>query len=309
MQHRKCGWTRRQGSPRRERGRRARRGRTAGLAVALLLAAGGAARAEVAACVQDGDANVLIMAGITEGPDPIPQYWLPVREHVDPVLLLNPDGASDGRPHFAYDPTTGAPHVVWAHDVAGVDFDVAYSTWGGTQWTPPQFLTSRADDELDPRIHAADGALYVVWWVPGPDRVFLSQRARGELDWSIPEQVGLTGNAGRRPAVVEYQDTVLVAAERSTGGGSKDVLVSTEGQTGFTTEVVATAPQSAPLNVMLHLQDGRLWMDWRHSDAAYAYSEFDGDDWKPAVIVPWAVNDWIDYEEIRLIIRNLVLAD
>ena len=89
------------------------------LLAVLLLSIGSHAYAEVSADTPAA-VNVLIL-GITEGPDPIPQVlWEPVRE-VDPILFLNPDGAprGDGRPDIAFAPDTGWPHVVWSYNAGG----------------------------------------------------------------------------------------------------------------------------------------------------------------------------------------------
>ena len=71
-------------------------------------------QAEVSANPSPSGVSMMIL-GIIEGPDPIPQIlWEPVRD-VDPNLYLNPEGAArgDGRPAVATDPVTGWPHVVW----------------------------------------------------------------------------------------------------------------------------------------------------------------------------------------------------
>ena len=73
----------------------------------------------------------MIILGVIEGPDPIPQViWEPVRD-IDPDLVLNADGAlrGDGRPDVAMDPETGWPHVVWAY-FTGPDFDIVHSYAG-----------------------------------------------------------------------------------------------------------------------------------------------------------------------------------
>jgi hypothetical protein len=249
----------------------------------------------------------VIVLGIIEGPDPIPQViWAPVRD-IDPVLYLNPDGAGrgDGRPDIFINPVTGSPHVVWAYD-NGSDFDIAYSYWTGSGWRQTEFITASVADELDPRIFIDDDAIYVVWWEPTSSAIGLIKREHlGE--WQPVESVG--GLIGERPSVVTWGGTVFVASERDDGMGGTDIVLSTRvGADVYDSEIVGNAPDVSPLDVVLHTEQGKLWMDWRHSSASYAYSEHSGSGWNPAASVPWTETNWVQLEEVRLCIRNMVMS-
>ncbi|MCP3919290.1 MAG: hypothetical protein GY711_27440, partial [bacterium] len=119
----------------------------------LLVCAATSALAEVST---DGQQRLgsIILGIITEGADPIP-LWQPLRP-LPPGQILNPDGATrgDGRPDMTVrtleNPTRFWPVVVWAYN-NGSEHDVAFSEWDGAQWTPVEFLTTAAGDELDPR--------------------------------------------------------------------------------------------------------------------------------------------------------------
>lgn len=251
----------------------------------------------------------MLTLGITEGPDPIPQIiWDPVRD-VDAAWFLNPDGGTrgDGRPDVAFD-SDGIPHVVWAYN-NGIDFDIAYSTWTGSGWLAPQFLTSSLDDEIDPRIFIDDSTIYVVWWTADPDTIYLSTQPLSGVGWSQNEQVGASSEAGLRPSIVVVGGTYFVGAEIASESGNEIVISTRQGQDEFVVEVVMAAAQDDPINVVLHAEQGKLWMDWRNSPTMFAYSEFVQGAWTPPTAIPWTDDSWVKLEEIRLIIRSTVLSD
>jgi hypothetical protein len=277
----------------------------AGLTLAVLAATTGALRAEVSADPTPIEVCVLVL-GIIEGPDPIPQgIWEPVRD-VDPVLFLNPEGAGrgDGRPDIAMDPVTRWPHVVWAYN-NGDDYDIAYSRWDGDGWLETEFLTSNAANEIDPRIHVDSDAVYVVWWEEGARSVWFVKQRRLS-GWEVPEQVN--EHPGMRPSVATWGGTVLVTAESEDGQGGRGIVLSRRlGQGDFDAEIVGATSEDLALDVVLHVERDQLWMDWKRSGTEFAYSEFAGDAWTPAATLPWTDHSWIAVEQLRLRIRNLVL--
>jgi hypothetical protein len=276
------------------------------LTLAAVAAVTGSPRAEISAEVGPNEVGVLVL-GIIEGPDPIPQViWEPIRD-VDPGLILNPDGAArgDGRPDIAIDPVTGWPHVVWAFN-NGSDFEIAYSCWDGGGWLEPEFLTAEVADQLDPRIFVDAGATYVVWWEQGAKSIWLATRPRGG-DWELPEHVN--GQSGMRPSVVTWGGTILVASEQDDGQGGREIILSTRLEPGdFNSEFVDSSAEDLSLDVVLHAEQGRLWMDWRHSGSEFAYAEYDGANWSPSATVPWTDDSWLMLEQIRQSIRDLVMS-
>ncbi len=281
------------------------------LAVAALAATVGQlhVRAEVSADPSPTGVRMMIL-GIIEGPDPIPQViWEPVRQNVDSALFLNPEGAAreDGRPDYAMDPVTGWPHVVWAWN-NGADHDIAYSQWTGDEWDETEFLTNGTSNEIDPRIFVDEDNVFVVWWEDGADKIWLVTRPR-DGEWEMSELVSQALQTGMRPSVVSWGGTVLIAAEDDDGQGGKVILIATRQAQGvYATETVGSVSQGGALDVVLHVQQGKLWMDWRHSDEEFAYSEFDDDAWGNTVTVPWIDDSWIKLEEVRLCIRSLVFT-
>ncbi len=274
------------------------------LAVALLWACAESVRGEVSAEPGSNQVNVLVL-GIIEGPDPIPQVlWKPVR-NVPPVRFLNPSGAvrGDGRPDIAMDPVTRWPHVVWSYNT-GSDHDIAYSRWTGSEWLPTEFLTASTVNEVDPRIFVDESKFYVVWWEPATKTGRMIKRPRAG-SWEAVEQIG---TQVLRPSVATWNGTVLVASEQDEGVGGKVMLSTRLSTNNYTTQCIGSAPQEGALNVVLHAEQGKLWLDWRHSDAQFAYSRSVAGVWTPTATLPWTDTSWVKLEEVRLAIRNIVLA-
>jgi hypothetical protein len=202
-------------------------------------------------------------------------------------------------------PETSQPVVVWAFN-RGTDFDVAVSTWTGSMWEPVKFLSSTLNDELDPRVFAApDGAIHVVWWQPGaPDRLGLSTREADAELWSAPQ---LIGSDGQRPSVGACEDSVLVAFERRRVSGGADVVVQERptGQTP-TEETVTTVAGTLPLDIMLHVDNGRIWVEWKNGSALFGYSELVDGQWTAPETVPWPDPSWVGEEDARKRVRSRI---
>jgi hypothetical protein len=263
--------------------------------------------AEVSLVYGPEGVGVLIL-GIIEGPDPIPQIlWEQVRDEADPVLILNPEGAGrgDGRPDVAMDPVTGFPHVVWAYN-NGEDSDIAYVYWTGSEWSATQFLTTGIADERDPRIFIDEESILVVWWEPETDAIWLLSRPHA-ASWEVPEEIN--SHPGMRPSVIRWGGTVFVASERDNGPAGRQIFLSERlGEGNFDTQLVNSTTADVPLDVELHNQQDHLWMDWRHSPTEFAYSEFNGSFWPPPGTFPWSETSWLMLEQARQTVRGLVLS-
>jgi len=277
--------------------------------VLLLLPTTPGLRAEVTGD-SSGSSTYCLVVGITEGPDPIPHaQW-------DPVLgqpsdeTLNPGGMArrDGRPDISVDPATGWPRAVWAYNV-GTDHDIALNEWLGQAWRyEPEFLTSSTIDEVDPRIFIGDDAsLYVVWWEDDANkRVLLTTRLVGASEWTDPIVVA---EPGRRPTVAVHADTLIVAYERDSGSGGQEVVFAIEdGVGGFKSTVIAETDRTEPLDIVLHSVGRRLWMEWKHADFLFAYSERINGAWVAPTTRPWTDRSWLGQEMMRKLIRTDLLA-
>ena len=113
---------------------------------------------------------------IFDDPDPIGSFGWQQTRVIPAERILNVSGADrgDGRPDITF-LADGKSAVTWAY-WAGTDFDIAYSEWEGSAWTPVEFLTASTNDELDPRVFVeSDGTVHVTWWTAGAiDQVFLA---------------------------------------------------------------------------------------------------------------------------------------
>jgi hypothetical protein len=256
----------------------------------------------------EGVSSSVIVLGIIEGPDPIPQVlWEPVRE-IDPALVLNRDGAirGDGRPDITYDPATGRPFVVWDYNNGG-ERDIAYSEWLGTAWAPVRFLSTGSEDERDPRAFVEpDGRVQVVWWVTGVGRVERVEREDGR--WSAPETVVASG--AERPSIAVWQDSPSVTWERPiAGGGGREIVLSRRsGPDMWTSDVIFTSPRVLPLDSVIHINGGTQWVDWKHAPTALAWSRHDGVDWPAPASVPWDSSTWLGEHAARELARAAALA-
>lgn len=273
--------------------------------IGLALAVAAVCRAEVA---MEGMTSSVIILGIIEGPDPIPQVlWQPVRE-VDPALVLNEEGADrgDGRPDIAYHPVTGLPIVVWAYN-NGTDHDIALAEWLGSAWSPVEFLTTSIEDERHPRVFVEpDGTVQVVWWVSGNGRVLRVERETTR--WSSPETVVPGGAA--RPSVVAWKGALGVAYERPAAGGSgREVVLAWRSAPGsWTSELLAATPREDGLDPVLHVEANTLWIDWKHAADALAWSRREGSVWSALGMVPWDASTWVGEDAARELARGAALA-
>ena len=254
--------------------------------LALLLSAASYSSAESNSdCEPD---NFTLVLGIIENPDPIPQAQWSGYEG-DPEE--NDGGRDDGRPDIGFD-DRGQPRVVWAFDT-GTDHDIAFTEWNENGWAPDvEFLTAKTVDELDPRIFVDDaGSLFVTWWENTPQQSILyAWRDVATGQWSPPIHVT---DGGRRPSIVVWEDAVHVAYERDSAGGQEITLAIERLEGFFSVAPVAETSRTDPLDIVLHVRDGRMWMDWQHSNYLLAFSEFVAGRWVAPDTRPWNDRSWI----------------
>lgn len=139
---------------------------------------------------------------------------------------LNPEGDLNGDlwPVVLENPADdNHPWVVWSR-FNGEDYDLAWSRWTSSGWTPIAWLTSEVGPagEYDPSIDfdLDDGRPYVAWWQDddGIGQVYFSLYLVSE--WSAPFRVSEPGVDSRGPRVtVEDDDRIIV--EYDTPHGSE----------------------------------------------------------------------------------------
>jgi len=255
------------------------------------------------------------VVGITDGADPIPQLRWNQYRRIHPRLLLNTSGAirHDGRPDVAFHPEAGWPFVTWAYN-NGADHDIAFSYWHGDGWTETEFLTFDIADQVDPRIFVSPhGAIHIVWAVNGPDpRVLLSSSRIGESLWTPPRRLTLPDEHVSRPTVATVPGTAWVAYERSRnvdGDVTPTVVVKRIGdnENGLTARSFPSQ-RIGDLDPALHVNSGRVWLDWKFSDDQFAWVVLEGPGDHDVHLIPWTDTSWVGVESVRLSIQRRVMG-
>ncbi len=272
------------------------------LAAVVLLAWGtGEIGAEVSAQQHETGAYVMVL-GVIEGPDPIPQIiWEPIREGGE-FIVLNPEGADrgDGRPDFDF--YGSFPVAVWSYST-GADHDIAFTRWNGETWDPLEFLTTDLSDDLDPRVYVdSGGTIHVVWWVPGtPGSIHHVSGTPG--NWGTPVSLAA---AGQRPSVGDFGGNLAIAYERPTAE-AQEIIVTTLGGHAPDQDV-ATIQRPERLDPVLHHEAGHTWVAWKHSELQLGYSEWIGGTWTVPSLVSCSNSSWIAEQNAREAVRQAVLG-
>lgn len=256
--------------------------------------------------------------GIIEGPDPIgftdcfgdPKEKSGGRDKkmskTDPILPPAHAQSVHGRPDFGSNAKSGQPFMVWA-DRNGREHDIAFTTWTESGWDRVEYVTSSLADERDPRAFAADdGSVYVVWWTDGvTPGIHFSRRDPAFEGWTTGRQIA--GDASH-PTIAIVDDRVWVAFERESKAGLRHVIVASESPGGkFVQRIVATSDLKQTLGVEVHLESGRLWLEWKQSGQEFAFVEWVDGSWSEVTTVPWENRSWAGERQARQSIRDLLL--
>lgn len=264
--------------------------------------------------------------GVKKKPVPSDVYVFTAEPDWFPVVFansepLNPEGQlrGDGRPDVAVDPQNGYPAAVWSYST-GLGLDLALSAWTYreettptsfealtgpvtyTAWGPTELISERLQHELDPRIHIDEaGTVFVVWWEEGAQEgVYLTARQAG-AQWREPRRVV---PSGRRPSVLAWHGTLLVACELESSAQGQEVVV----RSSVAQFVIGGTNRTEPLQPALHSWEDNLWIDWIHSDHEIAYASFVDGSWEKPSVIPWRNRSFIGMEEGRMMIRATILA-
>jgi hypothetical protein len=251
--------------------------------------------------------SYILVMGMTQEPDPITcALW---DQLIPDSEALNTDGAIrlDGPPYIQLSTTTDGPVVVWAYN-NGSEFDIAFSSWNGTEWEEIEFLTSSTDSEIDPRLYISpNGDYHVTYWVKDAEEIYVISRPSGSQFWGVPEQLSSTG---RHPAILFDGDVRLIAFEREGDAGGQEIVVNRKDAGLTTEEVTASTAYSETLNIMLHKLGNRIWMDWIHSEDSLGYTQYFNGIWGVSPShVPWPDHSWIGSEDARRTVQFEISRD
>ena len=257
--------------------------------------------------------------GIIEGPDPIglfdcfgnPKETSASRDKtVSKEESILPPGlarSAHGRPDFGSNAQSGQPFMVWA-DRNAREHDIAFTSWIDSGWGGVEYVTSSLADERDPRAFAAgDGSIYVSWWTDDVvPRIYFSRRDPSYDGWTDGRQVA--GDASR-PSIVVVDGGVWVAFERDSKSGLRQVVVASELPNGkFAERIVASSDHRQSLDVELHMDAGRLWLDWKQSGQEFGFAEWNDGSWSGVATEPWVDRSWAGEQQTRRRIRDLLLS-
>ena len=277
------------------------------LAVLAVLVAG-VADAEVSVDGFGEAVSTVVLGSVVDDPNPI-GIWLKVRT-TDKALNIDGDLRGDQPPDIAW-MASSWPVVVWAYN-SGSDFDVAYSEWDGTDWTTIEFLTSAVENERDPSVFVeTDGQVHVAWGTQSK-KIYLVTRQAESPVWDAPILITTGSEAGWQPSVAFFDGNLFVAyaSYSATAGMAQDIKVAIRQPAGgFTVDVVASTTLTNPPDVKLHVNQGRLWIDWQHDVGELGCAGYlPGVGWIDNPPEPWVDASWIGIEETRKAIRRRILV-
>ncbi|NIL99870.1 MAG: hypothetical protein GTN89_02610 [Acidobacteria bacterium] len=236
-----------------------------------------------------------LILSIIENPDPIPQcHYIPLDADPEAPDTTRSGHRDDGRPMFEFDRRTEEPILTWAFD-AGGDHDIAFNEWGNRSWHRRiEFITASPRDEVDPRVYVDDNnSVYLTWWEDDPDSRIMAVK-RNRSGWGAPMHVA----TGRRPSVAVWNRKVVLAYERDrTDGPGQEVVFAYHTLGAFGTyvphEVVAVTSRNEPLDPIIHVRDGLMWIDWKSSDDTIAASVYGDGGWSVEMVQPWTDPSWV----------------
>lgn len=281
------------------------------LAGLLATLSAGVATAEVSVRVVDDDCASALISVIIEDADPVGwSVWSSPKQYAETTTVINPTGEIRGDlfPDVIFDPDACVVQLTWPYRVGPDYTDVAFMEVTNGVIGPYVFLTSDTQVESDPRVFTAtDGSARVVWWVAGtPDAVYLAARPGDASQWEPNLRVTPETEGGRRPSAAIFDGTTYVAYERPVGSVTELVVAPMSPDGTFAGELVATAGE-LPLDPVLHVDDGAMWLDWRQDLDTVGYAVFVDGVWSDPFQIPRPGGSWLEMEAARKTVRRTVL--
>lgn len=263
---------------------------------------------------ESSSVSIFIAMRVAGGEDPGPwPVWKPIRTHVRDELHLNREGESnqDGTPAFAIHPETGFPVVTWAW-FDGEDFEIALSTWNGSQWSPWELLTDNTEDDLDPRVsYSPGGQRQVCWWHDGSTSSGIDDSWHRQQDpltdtWSEATLVSQPDGQGSYPDVCSWGSEWIYASYQLDDDGREGphrVMVTWRERDGVEfseqleiaiSDYTGELPESGSrinIQARVHSSGGQLWVDWIQDHDQMGYSIYES----PGV---WSAPEYLNYRSL-----------
>jgi hypothetical protein len=102
-----------------------------------------------------------------------------------------------------------------------------------------------------------------------------------------------------------------VAYERQSGiepDSSRELVVRRfDADRGWIEEHSIGVPRADRLDPVLHVEAGRLWLDWKHSDTRFGSAELVNSSWGATTLHGWSDPSWVGAEGVRRSIRRSLL--
>ena len=107
-----------------------------------------------------------------------------------------------------------------------------------------------------------------------------------------------------------FDGVIRVAYERNCDEPefAQEVVVAYEACDEFVEEVVAQTVRAERLDVILHVEVGRFWVDWKQSVDLFGFAEHETTGWSTPGSEPWTDPGWIGVESIRRVIRTNLIS-
>jgi hypothetical protein len=165
---------------------------------------------------------------------------------------------------------------------------------------------------LRPRITIdPDGNSWVIWWVDGAtDGVAYAKHTNSTGAWTSEVAVSDPEDDRSSPEILAHGGAIWLAYEIQDGSTISVVVASVIDSPDPIPQITAlgSTAYSGNLDLMLHSEDGHLWLSWVDSSTEVGWSEFD------ASTETWGFEDFESYsgttvEAARDEIRALVLGD
>lgn len=273
--------------------------------LAACLSTGRGALAEISLDQPNGPSQIMIL-GRLDGPDPWPDF-APVR--LIPLnRMANPQGSDYGdREPDVTVKFNVPPGVVYAAQ-DGLDLEIAYTEWTGSEWSSRVLLTSNSVNDREPKIVSdVAGQPVLAWWREGAPGSVWSSRRLASGAWEPEARVSLPGENAQTPTAAILQDGRLRVAYE-TMGATKSIVIARDDRATpadppvFVREIVATTGWTGGTRPEISLRGGTPWVSWVHSDTQVGWSELHAGVWSLPQFEPYAGSG--DIEAARFRIKN-----
>ena len=89
---------------------------------------------------------------------------------------------------------------------------------------------------------------------------------------------------------------------------AQEIVVAFEQCDDFIEEVVAQTVRTERLDPILHVEFGKLWVDWKQGVELFGFAEHETTGWTAPGSEPWTEPGWIGVESIRRVIRTNLIS-